>query len=348
MKREGKTTIADIARKSGYSKTAVSFAFNNPNRISKEAFDTIMKVAKDLSYIPDPMARNFLTGKHYSIGFLLPQVSASSLNNPYTLGVMRGIAKICEEKGYNLTIIPPLHSSIPEAVKSATVDGLITMGHALTEDIHEILKTRGLPIVAIDGAEGKDVSSVYVDDEAAAEMACQKAIDLGHRNFAIIALKDSHYASRSALENSTSRKRMRGYRQALEKNGLEFDKHVKLYSSEATWTDGLQVGKKIFSELGETTCILSMADIIALGVIKSAEEFGLSIPEDCSVIGFDDIKEVSSMYIELTTVRQSADEKGEKAAEALFDIIDNDETEVKSYAIPYGFVERKTLKRIER
>ena len=118
-----RTTIQDIADKTGYSKTAVSFAFNSPSRISKEAVEAILKAAEELDYIPDPMARNFSLGKHMSLGFLLPQRVEYTLMNPYMQEVIRGIAEVCQEHGYMLTLIPPLHSSVIEAVKNATAEG---------------------------------------------------------------------------------------------------------------------------------------------------------------------------------------------------------------------------------
>ena len=98
-----RVTIQDIAEKSGYSKTAVSFAFNSPDRISKEAVEKILQTAKDLDYIPDPMARNFSLGRHMSIGFLLPQIFQESLQNPYTLSVIRAIGNVCQSHGYMLS-----------------------------------------------------------------------------------------------------------------------------------------------------------------------------------------------------------------------------------------------------
>ena len=136
-----RVTIQDIARKSGYSKTSVSFAFNSPERISKEAVEKILRTAKELDYIPDPMARNFSLGRHMSIGFLLPQIFQESLQNPYMISVVRAIGSICESRGYTLTLVPPLHSSVTEAIKNATVDGIITMGLRIDKSIREVLRS---------------------------------------------------------------------------------------------------------------------------------------------------------------------------------------------------------------
>ena len=158
-------TIQDIADRSGYSKTAVSFAFNSPSRISKEAVEKILRTAKELDYIPDPMARNFSIGRHMTLGFLMPQRIEHSLMNPYMQAVIRSVAGVCQEHGYMLTLIPPLHSSVTEAVKNATVDGLITMGLTIDRSIHGILQRRHLPFVSIDGSGTSNACAVYMNDE---------------------------------------------------------------------------------------------------------------------------------------------------------------------------------------
>ncbi len=134
-------TIKDIARESGYSKTAVSFAFNDPSRISEKACTQILQTAERLGYIPDPMARNFSLRRHLSIGFLLPQEIRYSLQNPYAQQVLLGIGGVCEKYGYTLTLIPPpLNESVTEAVRNAAVDGLITMGMQVGMDIVSVMK----------------------------------------------------------------------------------------------------------------------------------------------------------------------------------------------------------------
>ncbi|MFA7566255.1 MAG: LacI family DNA-binding transcriptional regulator, partial [Alkalispirochaeta sp.] len=123
-----RVTIKDIARISGYSKTSVSFAFNDPGRISEKARKRILAVADSLDYIPDPMARNLSLQRHSSIGLLLPEVIPQAFRNSHLSEIVRGIGAVCEKHGYSLTLIPPLRESVLEGVRSAAVDGLITIG----------------------------------------------------------------------------------------------------------------------------------------------------------------------------------------------------------------------------
>ena len=167
MGKNKKTTIKDIARETVYSKTSVSFAFNNPARISKEACIKIKNKAKEMNYFPDPLARSLSLHKHFSVGFLLPQNVESTLNNPYILKVLQGICSICQTKHFTLTIIPSHKQSAIEAVKTAPVDGIITMGMDINEEIIRIFKLRKIPMVAIDGNPFEDIPSVTIADENA-------------------------------------------------------------------------------------------------------------------------------------------------------------------------------------
>ena len=178
-------TIADIARESGYSKTAVSFAFNAPERISTNAREKILRTAGKLRYIPDPTARNFSLGRHSSIGFLLPQSIDTCLLNPYIIDVMGGLGTVCQENGYMLTIIPPLNDSLYEAVKNATVDGLITMGYLISDGVGSLVDVRAMPLVMIDGGDSDRFLSVNIDDEAAAYIQLSAALKAGHRRISI-------------------------------------------------------------------------------------------------------------------------------------------------------------------
>ncbi len=332
-----RTTIQDIADKTGYSKTAVSFAFNSPSRISKEAVEAILKAAEELDYIPDPMARNFSLGKHMSLGFLLPQRVEYTLMNPYMQEVMRGIAEVCQEHGYMLTLIPPLHSSVIEAVKNATVDGIITLGLAIDKNIKGILRQRQMPIVAIDGSFDDEIHSVSVDDVSAAELQLSKVLEKGHRDIAIISLPEDAYAKRNSEAESVVKKRKKGYMKALEKYSMSLS-DLTLVSTETTLQDGINAARTILKEKSPT-CFVTMSDAVALGIIEVLDELNLNI----SVIGFDGIEEDGFHTRRLTTIHQSGKEKGMRSAEVLFSLINGEQAPIKTL-IPYYFSEGTTLK----
>ncbi len=338
-----RVTIQDIAKRTGYSKTAVSFAFNSPSRISKKAVEKILEAAKELDYIPDPTARNFSLGRHMAIGFLVPQSTAVALANPYLVSVMRSIAAICEENGYMLTLIPPLHSSVTEAVKSATVDGIITMGLYMERSVVDILRRRNLSIVSIDGTNDEDIPSVSVDDRAAAELQMRKILEYGHRRIAVISLPQAAYSDQNERRIYLTERRMKGYCDALSQYSLQLSS-IKVVQCNATFSSGYKAAEDIISS-GSFTAIVSMSDIVALGAWRAIRDKGLRVPDDVSIIGFDGMDDYSSK--ELSTIVQSADDKGRMAANMLFSIINGEDAEpARSLCVPFSFREGKTLRAV--
>ncbi|MGH0051763.1 MAG: LacI family DNA-binding transcriptional regulator [Sphaerochaetaceae bacterium] len=335
-------TIKDIARESGYSKTAVSFAFNDPSRISEKACRQILETAERLGYIPDPMARNFSLRRHLSIGFLLPQEIQYSLQNPYTQQVLLGIGSVCEKYGYTLTIIPPLNESVSEAVRNAAVDGLITMGMQVGMDIVSVMKTRLLPYMTIDGTPDEQMPSVNIDDEKASYELMRTVLEAGHRKLCIISLGQDIFAEK-ATKKSLPQRRMGGFRQALGEVGINLE-DVPILISKPTLEDGKQKGKEILGFQEFPTCVVSMSDIVAIGCIVSWNEAGLSVPEDISIAGFDNIDAASCIVPRLTTVEQPAQEKGRLAAEALFKIINKETLQSAHIEIPYTLIKRDSVR----
>ena len=331
-------TIQDIADRSGYSKTAVSFAFNSPSRISKEAVEKILRTAKELDYIPDPMARNFSIGRHMALGFLMPQRIEHSLMNPYMQAVIRSVAGVCQEHGYMLTLIPPLHSSVTEAVKNATVDGLITMGLTIDRSIHGILQRRHLPFVSIDGSGESSISTVSIDEELAAETQMRKVLEKGHRKIAVITLPDDAYAgSERSLDTIISRRKA-GYSRALADYSMTLD-DLMIASCEATIGDGMRTAEKMLDSF-TPTCFVTMSDAAALGVLRLLAK---RHKEEISAVGFDGIEDDGFPSYGLATIVQSARKKGAESASLLFSMIEG-ESGVQHITVPFSFREGRTLK----
>jgi DNA-binding LacI/PurR family transcriptional regulator len=349
MEQDKRPTIKDIARESGYSKTAVSFAFNDPSRISKKARNLILATADRLGYIPDPLARNFSLHRHLSIGFLLPQIIHCSLRNPYTLQVIQGIASICQKYGYTLTLIPPLNESITDAVRSATVDGLITMGMQVGMDIVDVMKTRKIPFVTIDGTPSEEMPSVNIQDEQAAYRMMKLVLEQGHRHIVIISLSEDAFAS-DEFEASVPKRRKRGYERALKEYGLSlYDEGSSITQlvSECTLEDGKHSGHLISKLKDIPTAVVTMSDIVAIGCILYFREHGIVVPEDISVVGFDNILEAQLSSPTLTTIDQPGGEKGYLAAEALFRMINGESLGSTHMEIPFNIINRESLCRVK-
>ncbi len=340
-----RVTIADIAAKSGFSKTAVSFAFNKPDRVSAQARKKILAVAAAEGYIPDPMARNFSLGRHKNVGLLLPQKVESCLANPYMHGIIRGIAEVCQAHSHMFTVIPPLHSSIDDAVRNATVDGIITVGLTVNETLGRILEQRQIRVVAIDGADDTDVVTVTIDDIEAARLQMKSALEKGHRRIAVLSLQDDYYSADTPVGSlSIVRKRKLGFSRALAEYGMSFDDIICI-NAETTFDAGFSHASDLLSadEDSRPTCFVCMSDIAALGVVAAIQDKGLRLPDDVSVIGFDGLEDLSYYGRKLTTIRQSAYEKGVASARCLFSILDGTWNGGKLVRIPFTLVPGATL-----
>lgn len=338
-----RTTIIDIAKACGVSKTTVSFAFNSPNRISQETYKLIMETAKKLDYIPNPAARNFSLQKRHTIGFLLPQQFTGTLSNPYLTKVLEGIGNICINNDYTLTLIPPFNGSILEAIKKSSVDGFVAMGTTIDKETTTLLDKLVIPYVLLDGAPEEDMPSINIDDQKGAYEIMKEVLSKGHKDIAIIAVKEDMFNKAKPKEDLFS-KRLKGFEKALKEYNLSLsDDSINIYKYDCSLSQGRMAGEDIINKHKSTTAVVAMSDIQAIGCMSYLQENGYHIPDDISVVGFDDIQTSTIITPNLTTVGQPAAEKGETAATLLFNLINHKPVANKHIILPYSIVIRNSL-----
>lgn len=319
-RRTHRVRIADVAEAAGVSKTAVSFAFNSPDRLSEETAARIREIADELGYRPDPVARMLTQGKTRALGILTPQPLAVVFSNPFFGALCEGVGMAADLEGYGLYLISPLHGSLARAVSRASVDGLVAIGlTAGHPEIEEVRRT-GLPLVLVDSLAMPEHSSVTIDDEAGAHAAATHLIELGHREFLVIAVEPPAPLV-SASPDSITARRLAGYRSALSAAGIDLsDDQVE--TEPATVAGGAAAFARAWSLGLRPTAVLAMSDAMAIGVIRAADERGLRVPEDLSVIGFDDVDVAAFVNPPLTTVHQPVRRKGEEAVRLLLAAIE--------------------------
>ncbi|PBC76983.1 LacI family transcriptional regulator [Streptomyces sp. TLI_235] len=182
----GKPTAGDVAAAAGFSRTAVSFAFNSPDQLSLATRERILAVAEELGYRPSPLARMLRAGRTRAVGVLLPQGLAEILRNPYYTEFLRGVGEVCDQEGYTLLLTPPLRDSVLDAIPYAAVDGFVVCG--LETDRGEVaeLARHRTPVVLVDGDPQSDAPGVDVDDRRGTREAVRHLIGLGHRRIAVL------------------------------------------------------------------------------------------------------------------------------------------------------------------
>ncbi len=331
-----RVTINDIAKVAGYSKTSVSFAFNDPGRISEKARDRILAVADQLGYVPDPVARTLSLKRHGSIGLLLPEVIPLAFRNSHLSQIVQGIGAVCGTDGHSLTLIPPRRESVLEGGRSAAVDGLITIGLEPGMEAVQLIRRRHLPFVTIDGRIGGGFPVVGIDDERAAETIMEHILSIGHRRIGIVAFSDEPQLQNRSYVKS---RRIAGYQRALASARPTPIEESLYFETESSLAGGRLAAEKILRSPQKPSAIVAMSDVIALGILEGLEEQGYTVPDDISLVGFDDIPEAKLVRPQLTTVSQPGYDKGHRAAEILMQMI-RGETVDSRYILPTELIRR--------
>ena len=320
-----RVTIADVAERAGVSKTAVSFAFNNPDRLNAGTASRILDIAQELGYRPDPVARMLTQRRTGAIGVLTPQDLSVIFTNPFFGAFSAGIAGVAEENGYGLHFISPLHGSLSGAINRATVDGVVAIG--LTDDHPEIgeIRRAGLPMVLVDSNTTGEVASVDVDDEGGARIAASHVLGLGHREIVILAI-DGPRAASADDEGGVVGRRLRGYRATLAAAGIDL-----AADAVAVGPASIAGGRDAFTRLWDAgrrpTAVLAMSDAMAIGAIRAIHQRGRSVPGEISIVGFDDVDLAASTDPPLTTVHQPVRGKGEAAIRLLLSVMEGGHSE---------------------
>ncbi len=309
--------IADVAREAGVSKSAVSFAFNSPDRLSAETATRIRDVAERMGYRPHPVARMLSAGQTTTIGILSPQALGQVFANPFFALFAEGVASVTEEQGFGLLFISPLHGSLAGALDRATVDGVVALG--LDERHPEMgsIRLAGLPAVLVDSPPWAGHRAVLVDDEGGARLAAEHLLGLGHRDVVVMGVEA---ALGETDDEGVAGRRLAGYRGAFADRGIELPPD-RIIRPPATIEGGEAAFLRVWSRGDRPTAVLCMSDATATGVLAAARRLGVRVPEELSIVGFDDLPLTRFTDPPLTTVHQPVRRKGEVAASMLLEAL---------------------------
>jgi alanine racemase len=342
-----KVTISQIAKEAGVSKTAVSFAFNDPSQLAPNTVRHIREIAERMGYTPDPIARSMTTRRTNALGLLLPQDIATALANPFYTQFIRGIGHVCGRVGLTLMLVPPLWGSVLKAIPHATVDGFVVVGLEVDRGEILLMRQRDVPFVMVDSEAPADVPSVNVDDRSGAQAVMRHVLAKGHREIALVCI-ESGKAGHIEEYTGTLAARLAGYRAALAEYGLSLeDPGIQLLEAPTSWEGGQAAFEQLWAAERRPTAVVAMSDIIAIGVMDAAKAHRLHLPRDLAVAGFDDLPDARHMRPGLTTVRQPVEEKGRLAAEVLVAALQK-ENGIKHHVLPTELVIRQSVGAVER
>ena len=337
-----KVTISQIAKEAGVSKTAVSFAFNDPSQLATATVQHIREIAERLGYTPDPIARSMTTRRTNALGLLLPQDIATALANPFFTQFIRGMGKVCHRSGLTLMLVPPLWGSMMKAIPHATVDGFVVVGLEVDRGEVQLMRQRDVPFVMVDSDAPPDVPSVNVDDHAGARAIMRHVLAQGHRQIAIVCMWSGKDGQVEAY-TGTLAARLGGYCAALEEYGLALDSAgITMIEAPVSWEGGQAAFEQLWSTEPRPTAIVAMSDVIAIGVMDAAKAREVRLPRDLSIAGFDDLPDAWHILPGLTTVQQPVERKGELAAELLVAALEK-RPETLHHVLPTELVIRQSV-----
>lgn len=311
-------TIKDIASLAGVSKTTVSKVINNKDdSISAATKDKILQIMKEQNYVPNKLAQGLVTKRTKTIGLLIPDI-----RNPFFTDISRGAEDYARKEGYNI-IFSNTDEDYEKEVQCVSmlcekmVDGIIFAPSSNTSEEENRYSDLKIPIVLVD--KHIDIQNakgvVKVDNKNGTYEATKYLIKQGH--------KEILYLS-GPFKNDIAKERLNGYIRALEKNGGVFKKENVIegqYKYEWSYEYIKSLDKINFS------AICCANDLIAIGAIQALRERNLKIPQDISIVGFDDIQTAKLIDPSLTTIRQPAYEMGQKASEILINSLNNKNTD---------------------
>jgi DNA-binding LacI/PurR family transcriptional regulator len=309
-----RVSIKDIAKAAGVSHPTVSRALSDSPQISEETKVRIQRLAQEMGYSPNALARGLVTRQTYSVG-----VVVTTIADPFVAEIVQGIEATAHDHGYTVILCnsesaPEREIASVEMLRSKRVDGVIVTASRVGALYLEYLEQIGGPIVLINNhneESGRYTFSVSVDNRHGGRLAAEHLVQLGHRRIAYVAGPANH---------SSDLDRLAGYRQALVEGGIEPDPAL-VVPGNGRPSGGEEALQAILALDPRPTAIFCYNDMTAIGLIHAAQQAGLSIPQDMAVVGFDDILFASYLYPPLTTVAQPKVEMGQRAMHMMLSLI---------------------------
>jgi LacI family transcriptional regulator len=331
-------TIKDIAREANVSVTTVSNVIHNKStHVAPETIDRINKIIEAYNYAPNMSARSLVNKSSRIIGVinhLIPHQASSFLQDPFHGAFIGGIERTLRLRGYYMMVrTVESEAEIMSLFRNWNLDGVILTGLFEDSFFERLVKTEN-PIVLLDSYIASDkIFNVGLEDYKGGLMATQYLIDRGHRS---IVFASPHIHKRGVIDE-----RYKGYRQALKMAGIPFSLR-NVYEQEITISEGIMLGQEL-SVRHDVSAVFATADILAAGIIAGLQSKGVRVPEDMSIVGFDDLYISRITNPQLTTIHQDADGKGAIAAGLMVDSLEGKAVPSRTIIMPVSLVERGSV-----
>lgn len=311
-------TIYDIAKEAIVSVSTVSRVLNNTAPVKASTRDTITKIIEKYKFQPNALARSLIKKETGTIAMIVPDIT-----NPFFPEVFGGAEYEAKKRGYTFFLCNTANEYSRESeyltiLREKRVDGIVFIGGRINladcppELLQEVMEAaETIPVVLVNGNLAKSgLHRIYTDEALGAALATQHLIDLGHRDIAFLGGLDYM---------TTTNQKVKAVKKKLEENQLKLRQEWVQYG-EFSIPGGRKLMNRLLDGKNRPTAVLCINDFTAIGAIKAATERGLQIPNDISIVGFDDSPLATAVIPELTTVTQNTNELGKIAVERIYQI----------------------------
>jgi LacI family transcriptional regulator, repressor for deo operon, udp, cdd, tsx, nupC, and nupG len=326
--------IADVAKMANVSTATVSRVISNAGTVKKETANKVLEAIDKLKYKPNMLARQLRRLETKTILVVIPDITNTFFSN-----VLRGIESVATAYGYQVLLgdaqnIEERERSYLDNLGQRKADGVILLTARTDQKVLEELSEQYPVVLACEYYEGSNLPTVSIDNISSARKATEYLISLNHKKIAHIS---------GPLKVVVGRDRLKGFYQAMAHHGLSVDS-LLVQEGDFSYESGFNLMKKLLMLDELPTAVFAANDEMAMGAIKAAKSKGIRVPEDLSVIGFDDIKFASIFEPALTTIAQPTFEMGKKAMELLLKLINNEELEKDQFMLADKLIVRDSCR----
>ncbi|QZY56047.1 LacI family DNA-binding transcriptional regulator [Crassaminicella profunda] len=328
-------TIKDIAKKLGISYTTVSRALNKKPEVNQATREKILLEAKKMGYQPNAIARGLVKKYTKTMGLIIPDIT-----NPYFPEIARGVEDAARKEGYNVLLCNTNWDKVQEdaylqILQEKRVDGIIMK--AVLDNDENLFHHMNTPLVLLNSRSHEgNYNYIEIDNVRGGFLAGKHLIESGYKRMGFIGGKDRSYSNNQRLE---------GYKLALKKYHYPIDESI-IVNGDFNTKSGYDIMSRLLKLKNPPDAIFAGNDVIALGALYSAQEFGLNIPTDFGIVGFDNIDFAKLPQIQLTTVEQPKYYMGKTALDMLIEEIkDKDKKWVKKIVVEPELIIRKTTRK---
>src|SRR6516225_3199151 len=327
-------TIQDVAKAAGVAASTVSRYLNGQLRVSPATEERMLRAVRELGYVPNAQAKNLVRRRSGVIGFVVPEIG-----NPYFGAIADYVVEAVERRGLMVLLCSTRsqaakESSYIDLLASGAIDGMLYLGSFRSNERLAPAIRGGLPVVVVDEpiAGLPDVHTVVMDDYSGGYQAASYLVALGHRQIAFVS---------GPAELGSVAERWRGYCDALAKGGIDPGGQISL-AGHFTEQFGASALPRLLGAPQPPTAAFVASDYIALGMLSAAETHGVRVPEDLSVVGFDDIRFSQYVRPRLTTVRSPVERLAQTGVELLFDRLAGTPGPARTEVLPVELVVRES------